>query len=635
MTFLLHNEEGISFPPIRPAYEEGQLLFDRFRTLTPRDAKDSIIGEGGTGLIHLVRDELMDRIVALKLPHENILRDPSARYDVIRETRQAIELTHPNIVRIHDFHEGPGSWGISMQYVRGKNLDEWRHEGRNGSRRSIVPYSVERIEGWIGQLCNALMYAHEDAHMVHRDIKPKNLMLERRDDGYEKLLLTDFGITQKIRLHTIMLSRVQPGSNEKSTMGTLPYMPWEQIQGAPASILDDIYSVGATIYELLTGRPPFYEGAYEQIRTQVEKVVPPSMTDRLQQFDLAIHTIPDHWEETVAACLAKRPEERPQSVREIMERLCLASGAPVAAAVEEPVPVISSAVVDTLQADLRLREDEVRTLQAELGARQSEVGVLQAQLQDASVKIASLEQTIEDSRLALGNAEGLDSERQQLLASLRAEVEEKGRQFAEATGQRDQLQATLATLEHQVQTAEQNRASLEAQLASAMAMGGAAQNDAAAQISEIERSAAERIQQAEAGVAAKIAATEQSAEERVQRAEASASTRTAEIEQAAKERIRQAETNAASQVEEARRTAADATEMAEKAARKKTAHALAKAVAAAEIAKQQAAKLAEDARRHAAAADRAEKELALLKSTPASSPPPGPPGPPPISSSAG
>ena len=635
MTFLLHNEEGITFPPIRPAYEEGQLLFDRFRTLTPRDAKDSIIGEGGTGLIHLVRDELMDRIVALKLPHENILRDPSARYDVIRETRQAIELTHPNIVRIHDFHEGPGSWGISMQYVRGKNLDEWRHEGRNGSRRSIVPYSVERIEGWIAQLCNALMYAHEDAHMVHRDIKPKNLMLERRDDGYEKLLLTDFGITQKIRLHTIMLSRVQPGSNEKSTMGTLPYMPWEQIQGAPASILDDIYSVGATIYELLTGRPPFYEGAYEQIRTQVEKVVPPSMTDRLQQFDLAIHTIPDHWEETVAACLAKRPEERPQSVREIMERLGLASGAPVAAAVEEPVPVISSAVVDTLQADLRLREDEVRTLLAELGARQSEVGVLQAQLQDASGKIASLEQTIEDSRLALGNAEGLDSERQQLLASLRAEVEESGRQLAQATGQRDQLQATLATLEHQLQAAEQDRASLEAQLASAMAMGGAAQSDAAAQISEIERSATERIRQAEAGVAAKITAIEQSANERVQQAETTASRRTAEIEQAAKERIQQAEANAASQVEEARRTAADATEVAEKAARKKTAHALAKAVAAAEIAKQQAAKLAEDARQHAAAAQRAEKELAALKSTPASSPPPGPPGPPPISSSAG
>ncbi len=641
MKFLLHNEEGITFPPIRPAYEEGQLLFDRFRTLTPRDAKDSIIGEGGTGLIHLVRDELMDRVVALKLPHENILRDPSARFDVIRETRQAIELTHPNIVRIHDFHEGPGSWGISMQYVRGRNLDEWRHEGRSGSRRSIVPYSVERIEGWIVQLCNALMYAHEDAHMVHRDIKPKNLMLERREDGYEKLLLTDFGITQKLRLHTIMLSRVQPGSNEKSTMGTLPYMPWEQIQGAPASILDDVYSVGATIYELLTGRPPFYEGAYEQIRTQVEKVVPPSMADRLQQFDLAIHTIPDHWEDTVAACLAKRPEDRPQSVREIMTRLGLTSSAPVAVAVEEqPVPVVSSAEVENLQADLRLREDEVRTLQAELGARQSEVGVLQAQLQESTGKIASLEQTIEDSRLALGNAEGLDTERQQLLTGLRADVEEKGRQLADISNQRDQLQASVATLEQQLQATEQSRSSLEAQLASALEMGGAAESTAVAKVSEIERSASEQVQQVQAEATARIAAAEQSANERALQAESTAATRTAEIERTATERIQSAEATAASQVEEAirtadakvgeaQRTAASATEIAEKAARKKTAHALAQAIAAAEIAKQHAAKLAEDARQHASAAERAEKELAVLRNPPASPPPP------PISSAAG
>ena len=153
MKFQFHNEVGVVFPEIPQTYKEGELLFNRFRALIPHASNDSIIGEGGSGVIHLVRDELMDRIVALKLPHKSILRDPGARLDVINETRQAIELTHQNIVRIHDFHECAVNWGISMQYVRGKNIGEFRHDNatgtrRSGSRRAIVPYSVDRIAIW-------------------------------------------------------------------------------------------------------------------------------------------------------------------------------------------------------------------------------------------------------------------------------------------------------------------------------------------------------------------------------------------------------------------------------------------------------------------------------------------------------
>lgn len=580
MKFLLHNEEGIAFPPIRPAYEEGELLFERFRTLTPRDAKDSVIGEGGTGLIHLVRDELMDRIVALKLPHENILRDPSARFDVIRETRQAIELTHPNIVRIHDFHEQRGSWGISMQYVRGKNLDEWRHEGRAGSRRSIVPYSVERIEGWISQLCDALIYAHEDAHMVHRDIKPKNLMLERREDGYEKLLLTDFGITQKLRLHTMLLSRVQPGSNEKSTMGTLPYMPWEQIQGAPASALDDVYAVGATIYELLTGRPPFYEGAYDQIRTQVEKVVPPSMTERLRQFDLEIHSIPAHWEETVAACLAKKPEDRPQSMREVLSRLRL-GGAP--APQPAAVPVISTAENEALQQELRLREEEVNTLREELNARTGEVSSLRTIAAETASRISQLEQTLEESRSSLGQAEG---EREELVSSLRSDLETRGAELNAALAEADRLKEEISSMSNASEAGGQQIASLQAALATAQAAADNAGTDASARIAEIERSTSERVSAAETEAAAKVAEAERVANERISRIESESSAR----------------------VSEAEKIAAGATEAAEKAATRKAARALAEALAAAEIAKQQT--------------EAARRELANLQSQPAGDPTP-------------
>ena len=160
--------------------------------------------------------------------------------------------------------------------------------------------------------------------MVHRDIKPKNLMIETRADEFEKLLLTDFGITQKLRHHTLLLSRIQV-EDKNRTLGTLPYISWEQIRGAPASANDDIYLIGATIFELLTGRPPFYEGILEKIRHQIEITVPPTMTERLRQFDLLHDPIPEVWEDTVAACLAKRPIDRPQSVREIMARLGLSA----------------------------------------------------------------------------------------------------------------------------------------------------------------------------------------------------------------------------------------------------------------------------------------------------------------------
>ncbi len=536
MEFLLHNEEGIAFPALRPAYDEGELFFERFRALIPRDGRDSIIGEGGTGLIHLVRDELMDRVVALKLPHENVLRDPSARYDVIRETRQAIELTHPHIVRIHDFHEGREGWGISMQHVRGKNLDEWRHQIR-GLRNSPVAYHVEQIEIWISQLCDALIYAHEDAHMVHRDIKPKNLMLERHEDGREKLLLTDFGITQKLRMHTMMLSRIQPDTSDKATMGTLPYMSWDQVQGAPASTLDDVYAVGATIYELLTSRPPFYEGGYEQIRVQVEQMVPPPMARRLRDFDLPDHGIPDAWEETVAACLAKRPEDRPQSIREVAARLGLSSS---------PVPVAVSAApsgeIASLQAGLDQRDRELQALRGQLEKTREETLSLQNRLEEAH-------QTFEQQRAAL---EGELAGARETLAAQPDPNEIEARH-----------QAEIASLQQAVAGAEEIAAGRQVEISSLQQVVAGAEEIAAGRQSEIVS-----LQQAVSG-----------AQEDATREKAEAAARMEELQRALDERIAQVEEDARRRIEEAGNAAAETA----RTARKQSAHAVAEALARAEI----------------------------------------------------
>lgn len=471
MQFLLSNEQGINFPQLSPTYQEGELFFNRFRALVPRDARDSIIGEGGTGLIHLVRDELMERIVALKLPHESILRDPSARFDVIRETRQAIELTHPHIVRIHDFHEGKEGWGISMQYVRGMNLDEWRHVGRIGPRRNIVAYPVEHIVGWITQLCEALVYAHEDARMVHRDIKPKNLMLETREDGGEKLLLTDFGITQKLRLHTIMLSRTQPGINEKNTMGTLPYMPWEQIQGAPASTLDDVYAVGATIYELLTGRPPFHEGGYEQIRLQIETTVPPPMAERLASFDLPDFHIPREWEETVAACLAKRAEDRPQSIREIASRLGLgASPLGGSSAMHEQPPGVSSAEAEENQAQILTLRSENQEASAKISRLENELSGIRAELEKAIREAADWK----NSLTAAGSGQ---EELTQQLMELQSALRDKDLGLEAADKAKDALERRIRETEDQRDEHTRRLSALEAELEKAHLKAGEANRE--------------------------------------------------------------------------------------------------------------------------------------------------------------
>ena len=495
MEFRLHNEEGIQFPTINPAYQEDELFFERFRALIPRDAKDSVIGEGGTGLIHLVRDELMDRIVALKLPHESIARDPSARGDVIRETRQAIDLTHPNIVRIHDFHEGMEGWGISMQYVHGKNLDEWRHVGApSGVSRSIAPYHVDRIEDWILQLCNALTYAHEDAKMVHRDIKPKNLMLQRFDNGYEKLLLTDFGITQKLRLHTMMLSRVQPERQDNTAAGTLPYMPWSQIDGESASVLDDIYAVGATIYDLLTGRPPFYEGGYEQIRHQIENTVPPSMEARLQEFDIPSSGIPKKWEKLVASCLAKDPADRPQSTKEIIARLGL-GGASVALAktsnpaLEKELQNAKESIAQLTSENKKLTEliesdngdstellAEIETLKKQIQERDSSIGEWQsayAQLEEnasadddevltqlkatLSQKESELSSQLEKAKLLEEQSAQYQSqltEEKSKLTRLQGEVSKSNQEKEKALSESQQAAAKVQSLTEKAKTTE-------------------------------------------------------------------------------------------------------------------------------------------------------------------------------------
>src|SRR5262249_30199169 len=206
--------------------------------------------------------------------------------------------------RIHDFIHDEHSGCISMEYIDGETLSNLRAEK---DRRVFEP---DEIAAWISQLCEALNYAHHHAHVIHCDLKPANLMVNQRGS----LKISDFGIARNL---TDSVSRL---TAQQGRGGTLIYMSPQQLNGQRCTHLDDIYSLGATIYELLTSKPPFYSG---NIDRQICERVAPSMTERRKELDIEPASVLPIWENTVAACLAKDPSRRPQSAAEVAQRLGL------------------------------------------------------------------------------------------------------------------------------------------------------------------------------------------------------------------------------------------------------------------------------------------------------------------------
>src|SRR5205809_2955938 len=258
------------------------------------------------GFVWVARDEELERNVALKFLPDLIIHDAAVLSDLKRETRRCLELTHKNIVRIYDFVHDERSGCISMEYIDGKPLSNLRTE------KEQKVFEPNELSGWTSQLCDALDYAHNYAHIIHRDLKPANLMVNQRGE----LKVSDFGIARS--LGDSMSAITMAGGRS----GTLSYMSPQQLEGERGTHLDDIYSLGATLYDLLTSKPPFYVG---NIDRQIREKIPPSMTERRKEFEIEAEPIPAVWEEWVAACLAKDPRRRPQSVTEIARQLQMPS----------------------------------------------------------------------------------------------------------------------------------------------------------------------------------------------------------------------------------------------------------------------------------------------------------------------
>jgi serine/threonine protein kinase len=276
-------------------FVSGQKLFNRYRLV-------KTLGRGGMGVVWLARDEELERDVALKFLPELIIHDRAVLGDLKRETRRSLELTHKNIVRIYDFIHDETSGCISMEYVDGDTLSNLRAD------KPHKIFEPEELADWVSQLCDALDYAHGHARIVHRDLKPANLMVNQRSD----LKVADFGIARSLSDSVSKLT-MQHGKS-----GTLVYMSPQQLEGERGTPLDDIYSIGASVYELLTSKPPFYSGNVDR---QIREKIPPRMTDRRKELEIEGDPIDEAWEEVVRRCLAKDPAKRPQSVTDVAKQL--------------------------------------------------------------------------------------------------------------------------------------------------------------------------------------------------------------------------------------------------------------------------------------------------------------------------
>ncbi|MEY2564997.1 MAG: eukaryotic-like serine/threonine-protein kinase [Verrucomicrobiota bacterium] len=257
------------------------------------------------GIVWRAFDQHLERDVALKFLPELIVLDHAALDELKRETKRNLELTHHHIVRIYDFAHEDNTACISMEYVDGSTLSALRVE------REAKIFKVAELQPLVAQFCHALEYAHTRARIVHRDLKPANLMV----NASAQLKITDFGIARSLSDSVSMLSL-------KGTSGTLLYMSPQQLDGERPSSLDDIYSFGATLYELLTSKPPFFSGAIE---TQIREKTTVPIAARRKELNIGNDdAVPDDWEQTIAACLSKEAAQRPQSAGDLAARLGLA-----------------------------------------------------------------------------------------------------------------------------------------------------------------------------------------------------------------------------------------------------------------------------------------------------------------------
>lgn len=298
----------------------GAVLLDRVRIIRP-------IARGGMGRVYLGEQMTMHRQCAVKVLDVRT-GAPGDQADFARrfllEASVAAKLTHPNVVTIFDYGETPdGACFIAMEYLDGRSLsDEIKALGRLPAERAI---SIAM------QVARALRAAH-GLGVVHRDLKPGNVYLVRREDEEDLVKVLDFGLVKQTTMEEELTHAGQ-------VMGSPRYMAPEQAQGRSVDARADVYSLGAVLYAMLTGRPPFQKATeLATIMAQINEPPPPIASVAPDAV------LPRGLEALIMKCLAKTPEQRFASMEEVVAALRAISGNPAATttdSVRAPSPVIT------------------------------------------------------------------------------------------------------------------------------------------------------------------------------------------------------------------------------------------------------------------------------------------------------
>ena len=265
---------------------KGQKINDRYEII-------KTIGEGGMANVYLANDTILDRKVAIKVLRGDLSNDEKFIRRFKREALSVSNLSHPNIVEVYDVGEEEGNYYIVMEYIEGKTLKQLLQKRGALTLNEVIDIML--------QLTDGLAHAH-DAYIIHRDIKPQNIMIE--DNGLIKI--TDFGIA--MALNSTQLTQTN------SVMGSVHYLPPEQANGKGSTVKSDIYSLGILMYELLTGSVPFKGDTAVEIALK-------HMKEKIPRIRKQNPTIPQSVENIVLKATAKNPKNRYDNVRDMYKDL--------------------------------------------------------------------------------------------------------------------------------------------------------------------------------------------------------------------------------------------------------------------------------------------------------------------------
>lgn len=264
------------------------------------------VGSGGGGEVYAARDLRLDRTVALKLLPPELAADPESLERFRREARVLASLSHPNIVTIYSVEEADGTPFLTMEFVEGRTLAD------------LIPpegLPLEQFLRLVRPLLDSLCAAHGRG-IIHRDLKPANVMV--REDGTVKIL--DFGLAKRQRRETPDDPPLRTITRPGMLMGTLQYMSPEQIEGQAADARSDLFSLGAMLHEMLTGRRPFRGESGPSLISSIFRDQPV----RVNEYRPGL---PPALAEIILRCLEKEPDRRYQRATDLRDDLARVTSA--------------------------------------------------------------------------------------------------------------------------------------------------------------------------------------------------------------------------------------------------------------------------------------------------------------------